>query len=57
MEVVEKFVDLKKRLELRLERKTAFLFYSRNGFSKDQETLLRDEGIMYTTLEKLTTRS
>jgi hypothetical protein len=50
-QAVEKFVEQKKRLVL--ARKTAFLFYSESGFTKSQEQLMRDNGVMYTTLAKL----
>jgi len=50
--VVETFIEQKNRLVL--ERNTAFLFYSENGFTENQEQLLRANHIMYTTFEKLT---
>ncbi|MCP4382276.1 MAG: hypothetical protein GY798_12830, partial [Hyphomicrobiales bacterium] len=52
-EVVEKFIERKKRLAGKLERKTAFLFYSENGFTENQEKLMRANDIMYTTFKKL----
>jgi len=54
MDVVDKFIQLKEALTARLERKTAFLFYSENGFAPGAEQQLKANDIMYTTLEKLT---
>ncbi len=51
-QAVEKFIEQKKRLVLK--RPTACLFYSENGFTKHQEKLMQADGIMYTTLKKLT---
>ncbi|MCP4382161.1 MAG: hypothetical protein GY798_12240 [Hyphomicrobiales bacterium] len=53
-EVVKKFIEQKKRLAGKLERKTAFLLYSETGFTEDQEKLMRADDIMYTTSKKLT---
>ena len=50
-EAVEIFIDQKNHLKPK--RPTAFLFYSEMGFTDEQEALMRANGIMYTTYEKL----
>ncbi len=52
-EVITHFIELKQRLVGKLDRKTAFLFYSENGFSDAQQKLMCANEIMYTTAAKL----
>lgn len=52
-DAVRRFVHVKEALASRLERKTAFLFYSESDLGEEATTLLVDAGILILDVEKL----
>ena len=52
-EAVQNFLAMKQDIEPQLQRPTAFLLYSEQGFTPEQEKLMRDNQIMWTTHAKL----
>jgi hypothetical protein len=52
-DVVRHFIEVKEAFAGRLERKTAFLFYSDSGLSAALATMLGEAGILILDAEKL----
>jgi hypothetical protein len=53
LDVVRRFIKVKKARESRLERKTVFLFYSESGLSEEAAALLHEAGILVLDPQKL----
>jgi len=51
---IEAFLKLKAIVEKTVTRKTGYLFYSENGFTSEQKTMLEAAGVMYSDGKKLT---
>ena len=51
---VEAFLELKAMVEKNASNRTAYLLYSENGFTPEQEAMLEAAGAMYSTSARLT---